>query len=112
MDWRLDNQPRLKPICALLLTIIAGWQAEARAGKHIETFEVAQTEFAQVEFESGFLQGGAGAIDVTRYERGNVVRPGRYTPTSTWTVTGSGASRSASMPRRTHPMHSRVSIGR
>lgn len=80
MDWRLDNQPRLKPICALLLTIIAGWQAEARAGKHIETFEVAQTEFAQVEFESGFLQGGAGAIDVTRYERGNVVRPGRYTP--------------------------------
>ncbi|MCA8315198.1 fimbrial biogenesis outer membrane usher protein [Burkholderia multivorans] len=80
MDWRLDGQPRLKPVCALLLTMIAGWQAEARAGKPEETFQVAQTEFAQVEFESGFLQGIGGAIDVSRYERGNVVRPGRYTP--------------------------------
>ncbi|PRG36935.1 fimbria/pilus outer membrane usher protein [Burkholderia multivorans] len=79
MDRRLDNQPRLKPICALLLTIIAGWQAQARAGESGETFQVAQTEFAQVEFESAFLQ-GAGAIDVSRYGRGNVVRPGRYTP--------------------------------
>ncbi|PFW75167.1 hypothetical protein COL27_27575, partial [Bacillus sp. AFS075960] len=60
--------------------MIAGWQAEARAGKPEETFQVAQTEFAQVEFESGFLQGIGGAIDVSRYERGNVVRPGRYTP--------------------------------
>ncbi|MDS0793912.1 fimbrial biogenesis outer membrane usher protein [Burkholderia pseudomultivorans] len=78
-DWGLRHQPRLKPICALLLTIIAGWQAEARAGRSDEVFQVAQTEFAQVEFESGFLSGGA-AIDVSRYERGNVVRPGAYTP--------------------------------
>ncbi|EKS9798745.1 MULTISPECIES: fimbria/pilus outer membrane usher protein [Burkholderia] len=95
MEWqntsvRAKSRPRLKPICALLLTIMAGWQevsraAQADAGATIQladagTMQVAQTEFAQVEFESGFLRNGGGAIDVSRYQRGNVVRAGAYSP--------------------------------
>lgn len=79
-DMGLGYRPRLKPICALLLTIIAGWQAEAWADKDdSERFQTAQTDFAQVEFESGFLNNG-GAIDVSHYTRGNVVRAGVYKP--------------------------------
>ncbi|WP_334043050.1 fimbria/pilus outer membrane usher protein [Burkholderia ambifaria] len=73
--------PTLKPICALVLSIVAGWQTEARAASHdgTRTLQVAQTEFAQVEFDGGFLNNGRGAIDVSRYSRGNVVRAGMYT---------------------------------
>ncbi len=84
-----EGRPRLKPICALLLTIIAGWQQTAYAVEADEnttmqladagSLQVAQTEFAQVEFEGGFLRDG-GAIDVSRYQRGNVVRAGVYSP--------------------------------
>ncbi|WP_415865164.1 fimbria/pilus outer membrane usher protein [Burkholderia ubonensis] len=88
---QVEIDTRLKPIGALLLTIIAGWQAQAQA---VETevgvsqiaqlgpgtMQVAQTEFAQVEFEGGFLNNGGGAIDVSRYARGNVVRAGTYNP--------------------------------
>ncbi|MGU7840022.1 fimbria/pilus outer membrane usher protein [Burkholderia sp. AW33-5] len=41
---------------------------------------VAQTDFAQVEFQAGFLNNAGGGIDVSRYTRGNVVRAGRYNP--------------------------------
>lgn len=86
----VDSMPKLKPICALLFTIIAGWQEAARATENTDmaaiqvadagTMQIAQTEFAQVEFEGGFLNHGGGAIDVTRYQRGNVVRAGMYSP--------------------------------
>ncbi|HEF5869491.1 TPA: fimbrial biogenesis outer membrane usher protein [Burkholderia cenocepacia] len=74
--------PRLKPICALVLSIVAGWQTDARAASHegARPLQVAQTEIAQVEFEGGFLNNGSGAIDVSRYSRGNVVRAGLYSP--------------------------------
>ncbi|MCA8293765.1 fimbrial biogenesis outer membrane usher protein [Burkholderia sp. AU30198] len=93
---------RLRPICALLLTIGAGWHvyayADARADagstpvERIGTgaqqlarlepgyMQLAQTEFAQVEFEGGFLNQQGGAIDVSRFARRNVVRVGTYSP--------------------------------
>ncbi|AYZ63511.1 fimbrial biogenesis outer membrane usher protein [Burkholderia multivorans] len=77
-----ERKPRLKPICALVLSIIAGWQADAYADLQDEgvPLQVAQTDFAQVEFEGGFLNNGGGAIDVSRYGRGNVIRAGMYSP--------------------------------
>ncbi|KVS23195.1 fimbrial biogenesis outer membrane usher protein [Burkholderia cepacia] len=98
---QMQIEPRLKPVCALLLTIIAGWQAGAHATEtdsatlqlaqadtgaphavpsQSGTMQIAQTEFAQVEFEGGFLNNGHGAFDVSRYERRNVVRAGVYKP--------------------------------
>ncbi|WAS58541.1 fimbrial biogenesis outer membrane usher protein [Burkholderia ambifaria] len=78
---RNEFGPRLKPMCALVLSIVAGWQADARAESQDGTrpLQVAQTEFAQVEFDGGFFNHGGGAIDVSRYSRGNVVRAGNYT---------------------------------
>lgn len=76
-----ETEPKLKPVCALLLTIIAGWQAYAHAAQTDSgELQIARTEFAQVEFEGGFLNNGSGAIDVSRYERRNVVRAGMYKP--------------------------------
>ncbi|WP_306716754.1 fimbria/pilus outer membrane usher protein [Burkholderia dolosa] len=77
---RPQSGPTLKPICALVLSIVAGWQMDARAASQdrAQTQHVAQARFAQVEFEGGFLNNGGGAIDVSRYSRGNVVRPGTY----------------------------------
>ncbi|KVO23976.1 fimbrial protein [Burkholderia ubonensis] len=78
---RTEGGPRLKPICGVVLTVVAGWQPFA-LGKQVESsgMQVAQTEFAQVEFDGSFLNGGGGAIDVSRFERGNVVRAGQYRP--------------------------------
>ncbi|BAX62991.1 fimbria/pilus outer membrane usher protein [Burkholderia stabilis] len=76
-----ETEPKLKPVCALLLTIIAGWQTHTHAAQvDSGELQIAQTEFAQVEFEGGFLNNGSGAIDVSRYERRNVVRAGMYKP--------------------------------
>ncbi|HDR9086473.1 fimbria/pilus outer membrane usher protein [Burkholderia vietnamiensis] len=74
--------PRLKPICALVFSIVASWQTDALAvaDEHARPQQIAQMEFAQVEFEGGFLNNGAGSIDVSRYSRGNVVRAGTYSP--------------------------------
>ncbi|WP_412530421.1 fimbria/pilus outer membrane usher protein [Burkholderia lata] len=78
----VDAALRLKPLCALLLAIIAGWQAPAEAEEgESGAMQVAQMDFAQVEFESGFFSSNDGvAIDVSRYRRGNVVRAGTYNP--------------------------------
>ncbi|WP_230943304.1 fimbria/pilus outer membrane usher protein [Burkholderia cepacia] len=76
-----ETEPKLKPICALLLSTVAGWQTHALAAQtDAGTMQVAQTEFAQVEFEGGFLNNGSGAIDVSRYGRRNIVRAGMYKP--------------------------------
>ncbi|MET1534158.1 fimbria/pilus outer membrane usher protein [Burkholderia sola] len=76
-----ENGPTLRPMCALIVSIVAGWQTQAQAASHdgARPLQVAQTEFAQVEFDPGFLNNGGGAIDVSRYSRGNVVRAGIYT---------------------------------
>ncbi|AIO29051.1 fimbria/pilus outer membrane usher protein [Burkholderia cepacia] len=80
-SMQADTEPKLKPVCALLLTIIAGWQTHAYAAQTDSgELQIARTEFAQVEFEGGFLNNGSGAIDVSRYERRNVVRAGMYKP--------------------------------
>lgn len=77
----MQVEPRLKPICALLLTVIAGWQTHAcAAAADSSTLQLAQAEVAQVEFEGGFLNNGYGSFDVSRYERRNVVRAGVYKP--------------------------------
>ncbi|NTZ06317.1 fimbria/pilus outer membrane usher protein [Burkholderia metallica] len=79
---RMEARPRLKPVCAVVLSIVAGWQTDGRAASEntARPLQIAQTEFAQVEFEGGFLNNGGGAIDVSRYSRGNVVRAGMYSP--------------------------------
>ncbi|MBR8062417.1 fimbrial biogenesis outer membrane usher protein [Burkholderia ambifaria] len=80
-SMQAETEPKLKPVCALLLTIIAGWQTHAHAAQaDAGELQVAQTDFAQVEFEGGFLNNGKGAIDVSRYGRRNVVRAGLYKP--------------------------------
>ncbi|KUY88296.1 fimbrial protein [Burkholderia sp. RF7-non_BP1] len=72
-----ENRPKLKSICAACLIAMAGWQAESA---YATTQQLAQTEFAQVEFQGGFLNNASGGIDVSRYARGNVVRAGKYIP--------------------------------
>ncbi|MBU9163748.1 fimbria/pilus outer membrane usher protein [Burkholderia multivorans] len=75
----MDGMPRLKPVCAMLLAVIAGWHGYGHADEHVPNgAQVAQANFAQVEFDSSFLNDGA--IDVSRYNRGNVVRAGEYRP--------------------------------
>ncbi|WP_420994759.1 fimbria/pilus outer membrane usher protein [Cupriavidus sp. 30B13] len=69
------NLPRLKPLCALVLSSIAAWQAEAYAGSDAPD----TTQVAQVEFESGFVRAGnRRTVDLSRFETGNVVLPGTY----------------------------------
>ncbi|AIO46767.1 fimbria/pilus outer membrane usher protein [Burkholderia cenocepacia] len=81
MRWRTslpqEYQPKLKSICAACLTAMASWSAGSALAN---PQQIAQTEFAQVEFQGGFLNNAGGGIDVTRYSRGNVVRAGKYSP--------------------------------
>ncbi|MGO4329774.1 fimbria/pilus outer membrane usher protein [Cupriavidus sp. 2TAF22] len=72
-----DGNPlfRLKPLCALVLSSLAAWQSEALA----EAAAPATRQVAQVEFDSGFLATGSSRrVDLSRFERGNVVLPGTY----------------------------------
>ncbi|KWE47697.1 fimbrial protein [Burkholderia ubonensis] len=74
------DMPHLKPMYVLILSCLAAWsevaQAEAEASQQMQ---LAQTEFAQVEFDPGFLSNGAGKqVDLSRYARGNVATPGEY----------------------------------
>jgi len=78
---RFEKRPQLKPLCTLLLTAMAGWHAEGRAAQSdAGTSNTAEMVLAQVEFDGGLLHNGAGAIDVSRYARGNVVPAGSYRP--------------------------------
>ncbi|WP_322065015.1 fimbria/pilus outer membrane usher protein [Burkholderia ubonensis] len=73
-----DGFPRLKPLSALVLSSIASCSGSVRAESE-PVVQVAQTEFAQVEFDNGFLRHDGGpAVDLSRFERGNVVTPGNY----------------------------------
>lgn len=70
----IGHMPQLRPICALLLTSLAGWQSNAHAdGGTPEALQV-----AQVEFEGGFLNNSAGTVDLSKFQRANVVQPGTY----------------------------------
>ncbi|WP_085538627.1 fimbria/pilus outer membrane usher protein [Burkholderia pseudomallei] len=63
----------------MLVTVIAAWHGSPRADERESNgVRISQTDFAQVEFDDTFLNGGA--IDVSRYERGNVIRAGTYRP--------------------------------
>lgn len=66
-------QLRLKPMSVLLLTVIAAYQLDARAG------DTTDANTASVQFENEFLMHGDGhKVDVSRFEKGNVVMPGTY----------------------------------
>ncbi|MGU3780292.1 fimbria/pilus outer membrane usher protein [Burkholderia metallica] len=76
---------KLKPMCALVLSSLAAWSANGHAQADAampvpgETLQVAQAQFAQAEFDSGFLNNGSGQpIDISRFERGNLAAPGIY----------------------------------
>ncbi|WP_321783907.1 fimbria/pilus outer membrane usher protein [Burkholderia pyrrocinia] len=74
----VSDMPHLKPICALVMSCLSAWSANARADAS-PTLQLAQTQFAQVEFDPGFLSNGTGKpVDLSRYARGNVATPGEY----------------------------------
>ncbi|RQX79287.1 fimbrial biogenesis outer membrane usher protein [Burkholderia anthina] len=79
----VPGMPHLKPIYVLVLSCIGAWSQNARAETPPPSppapIQVAQTEFAQVEFDPGFLSNGNGRqVDLSRYARGNVALPGEY----------------------------------
>lgn len=72
------EMPCLRPISALILSSLAAWQGTARA-EMSDTMQVAQAQFAQVEFDSGFFgKSNDRRVDLSRFERGNPVPPGTY----------------------------------
>ncbi|RQT88266.1 fimbria/pilus outer membrane usher protein [Burkholderia cepacia] len=74
----VPDMPHLKPMCALILSCLAGWADHARA-EASPPLQLAQNQFAQVEFDPGFLSNGAGKpVDLSRYARGNIATPGTY----------------------------------
>ncbi|KVO47964.1 fimbrial protein [Burkholderia ubonensis] len=74
----VPNVPRLKAIHLLVLSSLAAWADAGHAGS-VPSVQLAQTEFAQVEFDPGFLSSGPGQkVDISRYGRGNVTAPGAY----------------------------------
>ncbi|TCW83035.1 fimbrial protein [Burkholderia sp. SRS-46] len=84
---RMDTttMPLLKPVSALVLSSLAVWSGDGRADTDAaataapEAFQVAQADFAQVQFDPGFLNNGNGqAVDISRFERGNLTTPGVY----------------------------------
>ncbi|MCF1369866.1 fimbrial biogenesis outer membrane usher protein [Burkholderia cenocepacia] len=84
------DTPRLKPIYALVLSSLAAWPIAGRADtdnpvpagpETMQTAQVdlAQTQFAQAQFDPGFLNNGNGqTVDLKRFERGNLTTPGTY----------------------------------
>ncbi|KDP86738.1 fimbrial protein [Cupriavidus sp. SK-3] len=75
----IGHMPQLRPICALLLTSLAGWQSNANADDGTPApFQIAQIQSTPLEFESGFLNNSGGGVDLSKFERSNVVPPGTY----------------------------------
>ncbi|WP_407972139.1 fimbria/pilus outer membrane usher protein [Burkholderia pyrrocinia] len=77
------NNPRPKAIYLLILSSLAAWSdaghADVAAPARAAQAQVAHVDFAQVEFDPGFLSSRPGQkVDVTRYGRGNVTPPGVY----------------------------------
>ena len=67
--------PRLKPLCALLLSIFGAYHLEAYALDDVSP----ATRVAQVEFDRNFFPPGSSqGVDVSRFEKGNTVLPGTY----------------------------------
>ena len=59
----IGHMPQLRPICALLLTSLAGWQSNASAdGGTPEALQIAQIQSTPLEFESGFLNNSGGSV--------------------------------------------------
>jgi len=70
--------PHLKPMYALILSCLAAWSEIARA-EAAPQLQLAQSQFAQMEFDPGFLSNGTGKpVDLSRFARGNVTAPGEY----------------------------------
>ncbi|SDD02010.1 fimbria/pilus outer membrane usher protein [Paraburkholderia lycopersici] len=76
--------PRLDPLYLAVLSALLFWQAPVDAApmKQDDRAERSRTQSASddVEFDSGFLaHTGGESIDLSRFEKGNVVLPGEYT---------------------------------
>lgn len=76
------NLPRRKTLYVLLLSALSGMPFMAHAAAAVavpSTGADASAPGGEVEFESGFmLQGSSKAVDLSRFEKGNVVLPGTY----------------------------------
>ncbi|WP_081079152.1 fimbria/pilus outer membrane usher protein [Burkholderia territorii] len=71
-------RPQLKLLSVLVPSTLAAYSGIGNAAEPAP-LQVAQTEFAQVEFDGGFLPEGSGrGIDLSRFERGNIVSVGTY----------------------------------
>lgn len=59
----------LSPLCVVVLAALSAWQVGAHA----------DTQVAQVEFNAAFLAPGSSqGLDLSRFSKGNVVAPGKY----------------------------------
>ncbi|CAB5715434.1 Heat shock protein E [Delftia tsuruhatensis] len=73
--WARRFPFKARPLHALLLLALAGWQVGLRASA---TQRAAETP-ARIEFDSAFVYGGKG-IDISRFAYGNATDPGLYVP--------------------------------
>ena len=70
------NSLRLKTLCAVVLSSLYAYQSDVSAASASAAPADAS---AYVEFESGFLTPGSSqAVDISRFEKGNIVTPGMY----------------------------------
>lgn len=76
--------PQLKPLSGFVLSTLAVYSVGSLAAEVVSpapapALQLAQTEFAQVEFDSGFGVNGSGrSVDLSRFGRGNVISAGDY----------------------------------
>ncbi|CAB5715392.1 Heat shock protein E [Delftia tsuruhatensis] len=72
---------RAKPLHALLLAILAGWQIDMPASNAspVPGGRQPSAQGSHVEFNSSFLR-GTGNLDISRFAYGNVAAPGLHSP--------------------------------
>ena len=70
-----QGAPRIKPVGLAVLSVLSAFQASAAASEKPN----APMTVAQVEFDREFFSPGSGAtLNLSRFEKGNVVVPGTY----------------------------------
>jgi outer membrane usher protein len=72
---KCEAMPRLRPLCALLLSVLSSYHVGAKA----TSSDAAAPDVNRVQFEEAFLVQGSGRnVDLSRFEEGNVAMPGMY----------------------------------
>ncbi|KVT51273.1 fimbria/pilus outer membrane usher protein [Burkholderia ubonensis] len=72
-NWR--GVFRVRPVCAAILSVFSAGHAVAWAAEHADAPAIG----AEVEFDKGFfVAGSSAAVNIGRFESGNMVMPGTY----------------------------------